>query len=117
MAVKARLKFRHDLHYELEHRLVHKYGFVIFSRLKDRFLVLEKQQRTWQPEVLVNGALPEDVQNELIGRCNKVMEQFLDPDAYAHTIKIRLNNIAATLPPQQRRFIHEWISRNIEKDE
>lgn len=117
MAVKAKLKFRGDLPWELEHKLCTKLGFRIYSRCQKDWLIVEKVDHGWKPEVLVNGELPEDIRNTLIKRCNTIVNHFLDPDAHAYTIRTRLNNIAATLPPLQRKFVHDWITRNIEGDD
>lgn len=114
MAVKAKLKIRGDIPFQLEHKLCTKLGFRVFSRNHPEWVIVEKIQRPWQAEVLVNGELPEEIQNSLIKRCNNIVGQFIDPDAYATTIRMRLDNIARTLPPLQRKFVHDWIERNVD---
>jgi transposase-like protein len=119
-ATKARIKFRGDLPWPLEQKLCQKYGFRVYSRMtnttneSDRWIIMEKLKRPPRTlEVLVNGELPEDVQNTLISRCNRVVNCFLDPDAHKKNVIFRLQNIANTLPPQQKKFIEQWISNNL----
>ena len=115
MAVKAKLKFRGDMPWELELKLINKYGFRVATREHKQWVIVEKIKSNFKPEVLVNGELEEEVTNNLIKRCNVIMGHFKDPIAQAYMIRVRLNNVAATLPPQQRKFVHEWIERNVEK--
>lgn len=115
MAVKAKLKFPSRMSWELEHKLITKFKFRVYSRNQE-WMIVEKMASPWLPEVLVNGELPEDVQNTLNKRCNVVVGHFQDPDAHQAIIKTRLNNIAGTLPPLQRKFIHDWIYNNMGDD-
>lgn len=112
--IKARIKFRDVISWDLEHRMCTRFGFRIHGRKKDDYLILEKEFRQHPSEVLVNGELPQDVQNMLIKRCNVIVGHFLDPDAHVFTIRTRLHNIAQTLPPLQRKFINDWMENNLD---
>lgn len=116
MATKAKMKFRGDIPHWLEHKLVNKYGFRVFSRLHNEYLIVEKLKSSFQPEVLVNGELPNEIQLNLIKRCNTIMGHFNDPIANAYLIRLRIGNVANTLPPIQKKFVHEWLERNVEKE-
>lgn len=119
MAVKARMKFRSDIPWKLEHKMITKWGFTILSRNKDaNELVVQKVQKSnWQPEVLENGELPMDVQAELIKRCNNIVNMFSEPEQHLTVIRIRLHNISLTLPPLQQQFVKDWSDRNCGEDQ
>lgn len=114
MAVKAKLKFRGDMPFTLEHKLLTKLGFRVVSRVGSAHVIVEKMTKSnFKPEVLINGELPEDVVNMLIKRCNTVVGHFKDPDASKLVIELRLRNIAKTLPLLQGKYVEDWITRNL----
>jgi len=117
MPVKARLKFRGEIPWDLEHRLIAKYGFRVQQRNGREWFIVDKHKSNFEPEVLVNGELPEAIQNELIKRCNTICDQFNDPERHLDVIRIRLQNICLTLPPLQRKFVKEWTDRNLVEDQ
>jgi len=116
MATRAKLKFRGDMPWYLEHKLMTKYGFRVHSRKNPEWLIVEKLKPTWTPEILTNGELPEETQNTLIRRCNTIVNQFNDPVAHIITLRIRVDNMAKTLPPIQRKFVQDWAERNLGDD-
>lgn len=116
MAVKAKLKFRGDMAWDLEHKLLTKYGFIIHSRDRREWVVVEKRKSNFVPEVLVNGELPEEVQNTLNKRCITIVNHFDDPDAQLYIIRTRINNMSQTLPPLQRKYVQDWVERNVKED-
>lgn len=118
MAIKAKLKFKGDMPWELEKKLINKFGFRVFQRGGREFMIVEKVKPMFKPEVLVNGELPEDIQNNLNKRCTTIVSHFLDPDANEPLIRIRLGNLANCLPPLQKKYIKDWIvSQFGEEDE
>lgn len=117
MAIKAKLRFRGDMPWALEHKLITRYGFRVFARSKTEWLIVEKIKTNFKPEVLVNGELAEDIQATLIKRCNTIINHFAKPDEQEYVIRVRIANMAATLPPLQRKFVNEWVIRNIGEDE
>lgn len=116
MAIKAKLKFRGDMPWELEHDLCYKYGFNVYSRKHPEWVILEKRIQSFVPEVLVNGELPEEVQTVLTKRCNTIVNQFIDPDNHEKVIRMRITHMAGTLPAHQRKFVLDWLERNFGKE-
>lgn len=117
MPVLAKIKFPGNLPWTMEHKLITKGGFKVFSRQGQEWLIVEKRTSTWKPEVLVNGELAEDIQASLIKRCNTVVDQFHEPEIHMKSVRIRLTNISLTLPPLQRKFVQEWMIRNCKEDQ
>lgn len=117
MATKAKLKFRGDISYELEHKLCTRFGFKIYSRQGREWIIVEKIKPAFQLEVLVNGELPEDIQKRLLNQCNNIVNMFQDPNAHMFIIRTRLRNIMLTMPPQQKKFVEAWIDRNLQEDQ
>lgn len=113
MAIKARMKFRGDIRYDLEHKLITKFGFRVFSRLHREWIIVEKVKSNFQPEVLTNGELDEETQKTLTKRCITIVNHFSDPDKSEYMIRVRIMNMANTLPPFQKKFVHDWIALNI----
>jgi hypothetical protein len=119
MKVKAKIKFRGDLPWKMESLLVNKFGFYVYSRKKigdENWVILEKREQPKKFEVLVQGELPDHTKEELEERCRKIVNLWLDPDAHKDVIRTRVNNMAATLPPHQRKFVHDWVADNLSED-
>jgi hypothetical protein len=117
LAVKAKLRFPGDLPWDKEYKLINEGGFVVFARKRNEWLILEKQVKKQPPktfEVLMNGKLPEDIQLSLRRRCNSVVSLYADPDAHVKAIRNRIENIAATLPKHQAKFLTEWMMENLD---
>lgn len=117
MAIKAKLKFRGDMPWALEQKLIRHFGFRVFQRGGREFMIVEKVKPAFKAEVLVNGELPEDIQNSLNKRCTTIVNHFLDPDSHEPEIRIRLNNIAKMLPPLQQKYIKDWIMSQFGSDD
>jgi hypothetical protein len=113
VAIKAKLKLHGSIPWSLEHKLISGGGFRVFARRPNEWVILEKTKSPFKPEILINGELPEDVQQILITRCNRIVNMFMDPEAHKFVIRTRLENIARTLPPQQKKFVKTWIDNNV----
>lgn len=116
MAIKAKLKFKGDMPYWLENKLILKGGFAICSRHNREWIIVDKVKPPFKAEVLINGELPEDIRNDLTKRCNTIVNHFLDPDSHKIAIKLRLGNMANLLPQLQGQFVREWIKNNVDED-
>ncbi len=119
MAVRARLKFNGHMPWALESKLINKLGFRVQSRNGKEWLIVEKvdDRKPIPFEVLINGRLPEDVQNQLLKRFNNILNQFAHPEEHLGVIKMRIENIIRTLPKHQAKFAEEWVERNLKEDQ
>jgi hypothetical protein len=118
VAIKARVKFRGDIPWELEHKLISRFNFRVSERCSNDFVVMEKPNSAKPKlEVLVNGKLPMHIQEELVRRCHTIVNHFTDPESHLAVIKIRLHNIGLTLPPIQRKFVEDWATANLKEDQ
>ncbi len=120
MAIKAKIKFNANIPFPLEQKLMNKFGFRIAQRAGREWFIVEKIRSGIQGkhlEVLVNGELPEEIQNNLRKRCNTIVNHFNDPDAHKDVIENRLKVVASLLPPRQKQFILDWIKNNVNDDD
>ena len=113
--LKCRFKFNGWMSFNVESKLINKYGFRVHSRKHGQWIILEKESKPGQPVPEVPRELPEHIQRELVKRCNAVIDVFMDPTAHARQIRIRLENICKAVPPSHEEFIRKWMDRNIEK--
>lgn len=118
MAVSARVKFSGAMPFEMEHKLV-KAGFRVSSRAGREWMILErvKVKVTKVPEIIAGAELDEGVKSDLLSRCNTVVNCFHEPELHLKSIRIRLKNIAMTLPIDQRKFVHDWMDLNCVEDQ
>lgn len=118
---KCRLKFKPDIPWDREYKLVNEAGFRIYARKRGDFVIFEKDVPKFTPqhtlELLTDGQLPEHIQLALRKRCNAVVALYLSPEENVEAIKARLENIATTLPPHQMRFIKMWIQNNLDSED
>ncbi len=124
MALKARIKFGPGMNWMTEYKLIHTGKFRVHARKRGEFLILEKElPKTLKPyepvtsqqgfEFLINGELPEEIQNNLRSRCNGVVCMFEDPAQHLPEIEARLKNISSCLPHHQRKFVNKWAIDNL----
>jgi hypothetical protein len=116
MPIKAKIKLRHGVSWDLERSLVTTGKFRVFSRMPGQFVIFEKLKP--QPpklEVLVDGELPPEVRLELLQRCNNIVNTFIE--LHVHVIRKRLENICLTLPPLQREFVQKWMDKYVVEDQ
>lgn len=102
------------LPFSVENRLVNKYGFTVFSRQGQEWVIFIKDSKHKAKPVVVDTAavLDEDTQNTLIKQCNKVVDYYVDPVKSKVQILARLKNIAWSMQEAKKReFILEWSKR------
>lgn len=119
MSIKAKLQFTNGMSWNQEYKLIHEGGFRVVSRSRvTDILIMEKETpkapSSTQFEMLVNGELPQTIQMDLRRQCNRVICMYSKPHDHIPAIKTRLNNIAATKPKHQQKFIQIWIQNNID---
>lgn len=114
----AKLKFK-VLPWHLEQALVQKYGFSVYSRQQGEFIILTKTEpkKKEPPKVNDQDFLTEEHQNNLIKCCNRVVDHYVRPDLHIKSIMIRLNNLASTFNPAERKFILDWGAKYVASDD
>lgn len=121
------LKFRHDLPFYLEMRLINKIGYHIQSRVFKETITFArsdtfagKLKPIEHPKPLdppLSAGLSEEKCAELEKRCDRICNQFADPYNMAKPIIQRLANIAQGLPRAEQEYIDEYIMENFPEEE
>lgn len=115
MPVKAKLRLRPDTPFKLEHRLVTKGGFKVFSRKPNEWIILEKRSKP--AFKVIEGELAEDIKKTLLDRCNNIINMFSEPELHIGVIRRRLENVCLTLSPLQRDFVHKWMDTYVVEED
>lgn len=116
--IKARLKFKYNVPIGLELALTQKYGFTFHSRKAHEWVMFVKYGEDLGSGKDINyHDLPNEVQNDLTRRCNRIYGTFVEPEKHNKVIAQRCRNMARTLEPKQREWVLAWVRRNCNVDD
>lgn len=129
MATKARFKFNdRGLPWQLEQKLIFKYGFSTDGREAGDYVIFRKDKETIRKVYIPDSkrvstpASATDVEDTLSAldetllrrQLSAVPAMFLNVEANLDKIKVRLNNIKQIQPPKKAEFVQAWIDTFLE---
>lgn len=124
MLIKTRLRFKNDIPWTMERKLIVEGGFRVFSRNhQDNWMILEKELTAPLKEsphgfdVLVNGELDKPIQDKLRKQLNSIVSLYEFPEKNETAIRARINNVKMTLPKYQKKFVELWVQNNIDAED
>lgn len=113
-SVTRKLKLKGDLPFSHEMLLMNKYGYKLFARKNSEWVIYERPNH---PIAISFAGLADDVVTDLTRRCNRIASSFQEPELHKAQIRMRLNNMARTLPTKQRAWVMDWIRRVIDEED
>lgn len=116
----ARIKFKDSLPLPVEIALVHRYGFRIDGRERDKGFVwfakdlVPKSKK--EGAVSVND-LDEAVKTDLLRRMNSIVDWYMTPELHVKSIRARINNLAMCRTGVEREFVLQWSEANVQENQ
>lgn len=114
--IRAKLKFRDDLSWELEKKLMHKFGFTLYGRKMKDYIIVQKF-KPMRTLLIADAAgqlqLPGMVKQELDRRINNIMGMFQDNITHRAVLRNRFHNVCQTMPPEQAAYVQQWVDDNL----
>lgn len=124
MPDSIKLRFKSSIPIRLENALT-SFGFTRYARKQGVWVIYEKMpgQVVVKPDDAAEDivdpdefGVTADVQDQLRARMYKLIDRYLDPYSNIPAIKIQCMAIANQLPDNQRDWVINWISKELDSD-
>lgn len=115
--MRRTIKLKSDCPVWLENRLITKFGYYIQQRKYKEAIIFVKLAgvQTIPDEPLPNtvSGLTKAQEENLVNRCDRIVDYFVDPYNMMSTVRTRLHNMRQTLrtAPEQQ-FVLEYMDEN-----
>lgn len=109
------LRFKSDMPFALESKLIHRYGYVIQQRKPGEYIEFVFNPKPIDKDNVVKlfpNPIPADRRKELMIRCDNIVDFFSDPYNSQRAVRTRLHNMSQTLNAQERQFVLEYMDEN-----